>query len=301
MIDDFTASHDGVVESHAVFEGAETHPDVADAVESASHVDSGHAVGVGYLAGYGAGYYMGGHHDHEAHGAVALESHVNAAESQHSVAEAERHHETAVESVDSGHLPHLEEVRVDAGGGASGAFVAPLTWLTEPGGLAVVGVSHTLKGEEVGDLIDLTLPDGSHHVAKLTTIRPADDLFVAEISAVDAAKITARYDVSQVLHPDVSVGERIEFRQLAAVHAEIPPLLRLGVVASQHGTDGVWMATGSDAGPGASGSPVYDSEHHLVGQVRGHDAALGANTVVDIGTVFQKLAQLPPKHHGGAE
>jgi hypothetical protein len=178
---------------------------------------------------------------------------------------------------------------VDAAGGQAGAFVMHIPGKDDHGTLSVCGVKHQLHGEQRGDQVDVVLPGNKHVLATITFIHPTADFYRAAIDPSEAQAIHTHYDVSQVFHPQVHEGEEVGFRQMAAPNTAIPPVLRHGVVASREGQDGLRALTGTEGGKGASGSPAYDRERHIVGQIRGTNPSLHLDFMADASTLVNNI------------
>ncbi len=133
---------------------------------------------------------------------------------------------------------------------------------------------------EVGDYVDVQLPNGDHVTACVSATEPDDHTYRAVVSASDA-----RSFLDHVLGGVVEAGSHVAFEHL--LHAAESGLCHGEVI----GTDGQHLLIGgADAGAESNGAPVFDDSGQLVGQVVGFDPTQGVNLMVTADAIMSGLA-----------
>ena len=133
---------------------------------------------------------------------------------------------------------------------------------------------------EVGDFVDVRLPNGDHVTARVTSADPDDHTYRAVVPAEDA-----RWLMDHLLGGAVEAGAHLALEHLW--HATEGALCHGEVV----GTDGQHVLLGgADVGSGANGAPVFDDDGHLVGQVVGFDPTQGVNLMATADDIMSGLA-----------
>lgn len=161
-----------------------------------------------------------------------------------------------------------EQAYVQAEGGKASALVGHFEALDVEGSLSVVGVKHQLGSAATGDYVHVWV--GRVYVrARITDISAEHDRFRAEIPPDLAKSILTNAGHKTFFESDVRVGERVEFTHMAGVPGDV---MRQGTVAGAvGGKDDLFMLTGADCGPGASGSVLKNDSGQVVGQVMAYD------------------------------
>jgi hypothetical protein len=143
---------------------------------------------------------------------------------------------------------------------------------------------------EVGDFVDIRLPNGDHVAARVTSADPNDHTYRAVVPAEDA-----HWLIHHLLGGAVEAGAHIGFEHL--YHVSEGALCHGEVV----GTDGQHVLLGgADVGSGANGAPVFDDAGHLVGQLVGFDPTQGVNLMVTADHVMSGLADFAKWSAGAA-
>lgn len=186
----------------------------------------------------------------------------------------------------SGRTFVADHAYVQADGGKAGALVGHVEQLDQSGTLSVVGVKHQLGATGIGDYIHVWI-GSEYYRARITDISADHDRYRAEISPELAKSVLENANRESLVGDGVSIGDEVAFTQLAGVPAAV---LREGKIAGAADAKGeVLMLTGAECGPGASGSPVFDIDGQLVGQVLAYDPTQHLTLIASVDQIMDDL------------